>query len=530
MGLHPQQSAPTVRRITFRRGHLLQARFAPDGQTILYAGSFGNRPLETFATRPDSPEARSVAPPGASLLAISSTGEMALQLGSRIVGGWEYSGTLARAPLGGGAPREILEGVLEADWAPDGRIQAIVHDAGGRRRLEYPIGTALYETAGYLSNIRISPRGDSVAFLDHPVRGDNTGSVALVDLSGKKRVLTAESLATDGLAWSPTGEEIWFAAGNKTELRAVTLSGQERLLWRETGPVGLRDVSKDGRVLLSRSNQGREMAGLAPGATTEQDLTWLDWSFPAALSDDGRALLFDEEGEGAGTGYAIYIRNTDGAPAVRLGEGGAQDLSPDGKTALGLSGQALVLLPIGAGMPKTLPVRGLNPQGAKFFPDGQRIVLWANEPGHGSRLFKLDATGGAPQPFTAEGISSLARGSSPVSPDGTLVAAQGGDRRITLYPTGGGEPRPLPGTEPGDGIIRWTRDGRGLYVSRSGLPTRVEIVDAATGRRSPWRTLAPGDPAGVFSVTPTLISGDGRSYVYSYSRLTDDLYVVEGLK
>ncbi len=523
-------SPPTVRRITFRRGRILQARFAPDGQTILYSGSFGSRPLETFATRPDSPEARSVAPPGTALLAISTTGEMALQLDSHVATGWEYTGTLARAPLGGGAPREILEDVKEADWSPDGRTQAIVRDAGGRQRLEFPIETVLYETAGYVSSIRISPKGDRVAFLDHPLRGDNGGSVAFVDLAGKKRVLTAESLATDGLAWSPSGEEIWFAAGNRAELRAVTLSGHERLLWRETGPVGLRDVARDGRVLLSRSSQGREMAGLAPDTTGEQDLTWLDWSFPVALSDDGRTLLFDEQGEGAGAAYAIYIRKTDGSPAVRLGEGGAQDLSPDGKTVVGVSGQALILLPIGPGTSRTLPLGSMNPQGAKFFPDGQRILLSAHEPGHGSRLFVVDVASGTPRPITAEGVSPLLRGSSWVSPDARLVAGLDADRRITLYPVEGGEPRAVPGIEPGETLIRWTRDGRGLYVSHPGVPARVEIVDVATGRRTPWRTLAPGDPAGVFRIGPTLISGDGRSYVYSYSRLTDDLYVVEGLK
>ncbi len=532
-GLSGPASAPTFKRITFRRGDVASARFAPDGQTLVYAGRFGSRPLEVLSTRTGSPESRSVAPPGAGLLAISATGEMALQLGSR-PNGWESTGTLARAPLAGGAPREVLEGVGEADWAPDGRTQAVVRDVGGRRRLEFPIDKVLYETAGYVSHVRVSATGDSVAFLDHPLRGDNAGSVALVDLAGRKRNLTGEFVASDGLAWSPSGEEIWFTAtpaGSKSELRAVTLSGRERLLWRESGPVSLRDVSRDGRVLLSRSNQGREMAGLGPGASSEQDLTWLDWSYPVALSEDGSTLLFDEEGEGAGAGgaYAIYLRKTDGSPAVRLGEGAARGLSPDGKTVLGMSGQALLLLPIGAGMPRTLSLGTLNPQWATFFPDGRRILLAAYEPGHGSRLFVVDVAGGTPRPFTPEGVG-FPNGSSPVSPDGRLAVRLDADRRLQLYPVEGGEPHPVPGTGPDEYPIRWTADGRGLYVRRYELPTRVEIVDVATGRRTPWKTLAPADPAGVAGVSPILLSGDARSYVYSYTRQTNDLYLVEGLK
>jgi serine/threonine protein kinase/Tol biopolymer transport system component len=524
-----QQSEPTVKRVTFRRGRIQQARFAPDGQTILYSGVFGNRRVETFSTRLDSPEGRSVAPPGVALLSLSTTGEMALQLDSRAILGWENIGTLARASLGGGTPREILENVKEADWSPDGRTQAIVRDVGGRQRLEFPVDTVLYETAGYVSNIRVSPKGDLIAFLDHKLLGDNAGSVAVVDRAGKKRVLTEEALATDGLAWAPTEGEIWFAAGHKTELRAVTLSGRERLLWRETGPVGLRDVSRDGRALLSRTNQGREMVGVAPDTKAEQGLTWLDWSLPIDLSDDGRTLLFDEQGEGAGEAYAIYLRKTDGSPAVRLGEGGAQDLSSDGKTVLGISGQSLILLPIGAGSSRTIPLGKLTPHGAKFFPDGKQILLSANEPDRGSRLYIMDAAGGAPRPFTAEGVNPLPRSSSPVSPDGRTVAGLDADRRITLYPVGGGAPRPLRGAERDETAIRWTPDGRGLYVSRPGVPTRVDVVDVATGRRTPWKSLLPGDPAGIAGVSPTVISGDGRSYVYSYTRLTDDLYVVAGL-
>jgi len=531
-----EASLPTLRRLTFRRGAIPQARFAPDGQTIVYGASFGSRGSEVFSTRIDSPESRSLGLPRAGVHAVASTGEMAVSLGSHPVTGWERAGTLARVALGGGAPREVLEGVLEADWGPEASDLAVVRDAGGRRRLEYPIDKVLYQTAGYISHIRISPRGDLVAFLDHPLRGDNAGTVAVVDLSGKVLNLTKEFLASDGLAWSPSGQEIWFGAarsGLKNELRAVTLDGKERLVWREAGPVSLRDISRDGRVLLARQNQGREISGLPPGATAERELSWLDWSYPFDLSDDGQALLLEEEGEGAGLAYAVYLRKTDGSPAVRLGEAGALALAPDGKSALGTSGKRneLTILPIGAGRPRTLPLGELTCQFAEFFPDGQRIMLAANPPDGPARLFVLDVAGGPPRAIGPESvgitIESVARR---LSPDGRWVAAAGPDGRTVLYPTAGGPHRVIPGLAQGEMVIRWTADERGLYVYRPDIVSKVEILDLASGRRTPWRELSPADPAGVLMVRPILIARDGKSYVYSYTRSTEDLYLAEGLR
>jgi hypothetical protein len=297
--------------------------------------------------------------------------------------------------------------------------------------------------------------------------------------------------------------------------------------------VSLRDISRDGRVLLARQSQGREISGLPPGATAEQDMSWLDWSYPFDLSDDGHTLLLEEEGEGAGLAYAVYVRRTDGSPAVRLGEGGALALAPDGKSALGRPGRgnALTILPIGPGRPQTLALGDLTCQFAEFFPDGKRILLAANPPDGPARLFVLEATGGAPRAVGPESvgitIESVARR---VSPDGRYVAAAGPDGQTALYPTAGGPPRMIPGLDPGEIVIRWTADERGLYVYRPATVSKVEILDLATGRRTPWNALSPADPAGVLMVRPILISRDGRSYVYSYTRSTEDLYLAEGLK
>jgi Tol biopolymer transport system component/predicted Ser/Thr protein kinase len=382
-----EASAPLYHEITFRRGEIRSARFAPDGQTILYSASWQGNPVETFAARQGTVESRSLGLGRAELMGVSSTGEMALSLGSNPVGTWVNVGTLARAPLAGGAPRPILEDVESADWSPDGTSLAVVRNFGGRERLEFPIGKVLYETSGgWISYPRVSPKGDYVAFIDHANQGDDGGSVAVVDLAGNKKKLTRDWYGTGGLAWSPSGEEVWFTAselGVDHYLSAVSLAGKERLVARIPGTLVIFDIWRDGRVLLARVGRRREVMALQEGAAKERDLSWLDYSYPADLSPDGKIVLFDEEGVGGGVQYgnskeltyAVYIRDTDGSPAIRLGEGVADALSPDQKWVIVQtphSPEQLRLLPTGAGESQSLTNDSINHQWARWFPDGKR--------------------------------------------------------------------------------------------------------------------------------------------------------------
>jgi eukaryotic-like serine/threonine-protein kinase len=334
-------SEPRYRQLTFRRGAIRAARFAPDGQTIVYSGAWQGNPVEVFTARLDAPESRSLGLSQTQLLAVSSAGEMSLLLRSRAAGTWVNIGTLARAPLAGGAPREVLEDIQWADWSPDGNDLAVVRDVGGRNRLEYPIGKVLCETVGWISHPRVSPKGDWIAFLDHPIAGDDAGSVAVIGSDGTKKTLASGFYTTQGLAWSPDGTEVWFTGsrvGANRALYAVSLSGRERLVSAMPGSLLLLDIWRDGRILLTRSSWRRELQGSSGEKKTEVDLSWLDYSYPADLSQDGETILFDEEGEGGGTygkggswAYTVYLRKTDGSPAVRLGEGSAIALSPDQK-------------------------------------------------------------------------------------------------------------------------------------------------------------------------------------------------------
>ena len=388
------------------------ARFTPDGKTVIYSAAWEGNPIALFSTRPESPQSRELDPPGADVLAISSTGEMALALKARPIEGFIYSGTLAGVPLGGGAPREVMENVEFADWSPDGSTLAIAHDVAGRKRLEFPPGKVLYQADGWIGQLRIAPKGDLVAFLDHPQHRDDGGSIAIVDSVGKKTTLSEGWDSIQGLAWSPGGDEIWFTAtrtGGDRSLYAVNLSAKVRILARVLGELTLLDVGKEGNVLLTRGIDRAGMVGLAPGETKERDLSWLDWSVPNDLSADGKAVLFSEAGEGGGPKYAVYLRKTDGSPSVRLGEGTGVALSPDGKWAAAHPNSTpapLVLLPTGVGETKPLTQDSINHLRVRWLSDGKRFVFVGNEPGHGMKLYVQSAEESKPRAISPEGVST----------------------------------------------------------------------------------------------------------------------------
>ena len=472
-------------------------------------------------------------PAGADVLAISASGEMALSLGSHPRAQFLYAGTLARVPLVGGAPREIRENVEWADWSPDGNTLAIVREVEGRERLEFPPDKVLYQADGWIGHLRISPKADMIAFIDHLQLGDDGGAVAVVDMAGKKTTLSTGWDSIQGLAWSPGGDEVWFSAtrtGGDRSLYAVNLAGTVRLLARVPGELMLLDVGRDGNVLLTRNNDRAGMIGLAPGEAKERDLSWLDWSVPGDLSADGRSVLFGETGEGGGPKYAVYLRKTDGSPAIRLGEGIGLGLSPDGKWAIArpnITPSPLVLLPTGVGEAKRLTHDSTNHLRARWLPDGKRLVFSGNEAGHGFRLYVESPDEGKPRAISPEGVNPT----FVISPKGDQVAGVGPDHKVYLFPVAGGEPILVSATQPDEAPTGWSPDGRALYVFRFGqIPASVVQLDLSTGQRRPWKELAPADAAGIDTIRGITISADAKAYVYGYIRTLSDLYLVEGLK
>jgi len=533
-GLASSITPPTYHQLTFRGGTVRMARFAPDGKNIVYSAAWEGNPIELFTTRPESPESRPFGLSNAEVLSISPEGEMAVLLHSHNVDPYINTGTLGRLPLGGGAPREVLENVQWADWSPDGTNFAVVREFGGQSRLEYPIGKVLYQTGGWLSHPRVSPKGDMVAFIEHPVRRDDAGFIAVIDHSGKKKTLSTGWETAWGLGWSPNGTEIWFSStrlGYGRYLSAVNLSGKERLLAREPGTLTLQDVARDGRVLITRDVPRVGMVGMTAGSSKERDLSWLDWSAPKELSADGKRLLFTESGEAGGENYSTYLRGTDGSPAIRLGDGLSFALSPDQSWVLSGLPQPPVqfyLLPTGAGESKQLTHDNINRLWARWFPDGKRVLFSANEPDKGVRLYIQDINGGQAKAITGEGVNgSLVA----ISPDGKLVAMVGPDQKPALLTVDSGEVRPIPDLKAGEAPIAWTSDGHSLFVYRLGeVPATVNKLDLATGRKQIWKQLVPPDVSGVTDISSIFITPDGNNYVYEYGRTLSDLYLVNDLK
>jgi Tol biopolymer transport system component len=528
---------PSFHRLTFRRGAVTTARFAPDGQTVVYSASWDGAPAEMFSVRLDSPESHSLGYVNADLLAVAPSSELAIARG-RPLTIWADVGTLALAPFSGGAPRDLEERIGWADFSRDGREMAVVRQTDQGYQLEYPMGTVLARTSGWISHPRISPDGQLVAFIDRPSAMSLVGSVAVVDRAGRKKTLTAAFTEASGLAWSPRGNEIWFNAGRapgRWALRAVTLGGTERLVFSETGHLDIQDVAANGRVLVSVTESRGRIFFRGEGDTAERELSWLDWSLLQDLSPDGRWIAFFESGEGTGVNNTSYLRETSGAPPIKLGSGHYPRLAQDGRLVVvvrrDLSNpdrpQSIVLYPTGPGKETTIDIPGIYVLRAGLLPDGRTIWFLGHEPTGGNRLWLTDLAAARPRPVTPDRVPPVRPF---ITPDGKHAIAGSGSA-IWLYPLGGGEPRLLNGVQGGEEIAAFAADGQSIFVYRpSDMPVKVDRVDLRTGRRGLVREIAPADRAGLLGNFLVLLTPDGRSCAYTSSQVLSGLYLIEGLK
>jgi serine/threonine protein kinase/Tol biopolymer transport system component len=528
---------PTFRELSFRRGALVAARFAPDPRSAVYSASWEGNPEAVFISSANSTESRDLGLAETEVMAVSAGGQMAvLRRFGVSPNHFTHRGTLAQVSIGADAPRDLLDNVEAADWAPDGNSLAVVHAVGGQSRVEYPAGKVLYETAGWISHLRFSPKGDRLAFIDHNLLGDDGGTVSVVDLNGRKSDLTERWASAMGAAWSPSGDEIWFTAtatGFSRSLRGVTLSGKVRELLSAPGTLTLHDVGADGRALISRDALRAGAIGMAPGENKERDLSWQDWTVPIDLSDDGKLVLFIEAGEAGGGEYAVFTRDTNGTSAVRLGQGSANAFSPDGKWALvlrqNINPPDFVLLPTGVGQQRPVPTGNVTPSTGQFLGDSKQVVFEGHEPGHASRVYVMSLDSGQPRPITPEGWG-LGPYPHAVSPDGKRVAVVTGDG-IALVSLDGSAPQPVGGSQPGETPIRWAKGASTLLVGRRGETScTVSRLDLSSGARTAWKTVAPSDVAGVVGVACPRVAADEEHYVYGYTRNLSDLFLVEHLK
>jgi eukaryotic-like serine/threonine-protein kinase len=519
---------PRFTQVTFRRGEVRAARFAPDGQSIVYSAFWDGEPHRIYAVRLDRPRANTPPLADAALLAVSGSGDMAIAVRPHRETYFVEPGTLAQIPLSGGAPRELLEDVVGADFAADGR-RLVVRSDRGRTRLELPIGTVLYETAGWLSSPRVSPDGKRVAFLEHPLQEDDRGWPAVIDLATKvKRNLMEEQIALSGLAWTPGGKAVCFAVN--TEISCADIDKPHvRLVVRGAQRFMLHDIASDGRMLAATlSGHNRLIAGEVGGR--EVDLSWQDVAFPIDFTPDGKRLLFGS------LDYGIHLGALDGGPPVTLAEGVPAGISPDGRSVLTITPAVptkIAVVPIGPGATRTLPRGPLEGHAwATWMPDGRHVVISASERGHATRLYLQDIIGGEPRAISGEGVRLLPSLPRLVSPDGRLVIAVGPDQQPALYPIAGGEPRPIPAL--GDELtpVAWGESSQVLFARRRVLGRLVPVfrIDLASGTRQQVSGVGPADATGAPLVFLVQLSRDGKSYAYSTWRSNGALFLIDDVK
>jgi hypothetical protein len=522
-------------QLTARRGFVLSARFARDGESVLYGAAWDGRPVELFSTPAQRADSTLLPIPSADVLSVSPSGELALSLSRRYLDGFATTGTLARGTAGS-APRDLLENVQDAEW--DGNDELIVtRRVAGKYRLEWPIGRVVDTAAGWISHPRLSPEGDRLSVFEHLIYGDDRGAVVIIDRQGGRTVVSDGWSSLSGLDWAPSGDKVWFSAareGTRRELVELSISGKVRTLLRVPGSLTLYDVAPDGRVLLSQETLRSIAVGVAPDGT-ERDLSWTDFSIGHDLSIDGRTALLSEGGVGTSALYAAYLRGMDGSPAIRLGEGQPMALSPDQRWVLMLmlrTPPELLLLPTRAGSSRRLPRGEIETYSyvASWFPDGKQVLFQASDASGHERLYSQSIDGGEPLALTPEGVH-LPIFTDPISPDGQVIAALGPDERLRLYSLRGGAARIVEGLAVAEMPLLWSRDGTMLFtVERlSSSRFRINKVDLARQRKATVRDIAP-PVAGLMSILHVHAAMDAQAYIYSYWQRLSDLYVVEGVR
>ena len=528
---------PEYHQLTFDLGLIYSARFTPEGQSIFYSAGWSGHPVQLYATQPNGPESRQLGLENSALYAVS-TSQMAVSIGCKDMFIGDCSGTLAVVPLSGGAPREVAENVISADWGADGSELAAIRQVGEEFQVEFPIGKVIYRSASWLDFLRVSPHGDAVAFVAYSVPAGDRGAVVILNREGGEIVRSGSFLSVEGLAWAPRGNEVWFGAalssGWANSIHGLSLSGKDRIVLRLPGMLRLHDVSRDGRILLSQEVWRDETKFRAATDPKERDLSWLDSADVTDLLPNGESIAFFGWGE-ASAESAAYMRRADGSPPVKLGEGEVSTFSPDGKWVLANvpgTRPRLVIWPTGAGEPRELNAFGIHQFATPgWMPAGTEIYFAGND-SHDWRMYTQDLSGGTPRAFTPP-ISVLPKGyeSHLVSPDGKWAFARDVNGKAWLYPLAGGEPRPVLGLTPRDIWINWSDDGRFGYVCQDDTThAQVFRIDLATGRRQLLTDLGPSDPAGLTAIVPVRITPDGKFYSYSYNRALSNLFLVSAVK
>ncbi len=519
-------------RLTFRRGTITDARFMPDGQNILYTAAWDQGNPEIYTVPVGGTSGHPFGISNARLLAISKDGEVAVALAPKpLPFSYLTVGTLARSSAGS-APKPEVENVVTADYSPDDSSLAIVRYLPDKAlcQVEYPVGHVLYSSPA-IDDLRFSPNGEYLAFIAHGDPTDDRGQIVILHSNGQKVATSSVYTSAEGLAWTPMGDAVWFSSPLESgTIYSFSLSGKRGEVLSVPGRLFLRDISASGMVL---AEQGIIRHGIiGSDGTTQRDLSWMDYGELRDLSDDGKMILFEEEGRSS-KNYTIYVRGTDGSPAIAIGQGYGLGLSPDKQWALSQKitepADQIWLLPIGPGEPRRISPANLIATyiDGGFLPDGKSVYYVAKEAGHAPRTWLQNLSGGAPKPITPEGTVGWG-----VSPNGKWMLAGSSDNYVAnlLMPMDGGAPVPIHGLHPDQNALGWTSDNL-LYVMNNPAPgamsAHVEVLNPATGAQTKWKDI-PLPPIGGLQTENLIITPDGKAYAYHYHLSLSDLYTISG--
>jgi DNA-binding winged helix-turn-helix (wHTH) protein len=524
--VHGQHGAE-FHEVPLTRGNIASARFGPDGETLLYTIS-SDSGWQTYLGSALNPESTSIGIRDVSIVSVSRKGELAL-IRSRPEGLIDGP-TLLRAPLNGGMAQEAARSIYTADWAPDGNTMAVVRDVRGRFTIEYPLGATIYTPARWASDLRVSPDGTRLAFIEHPLITDDAGQVRVIDRQGKSLVLSQPWASAQGLAWAPSGKEVWFTAsksGSQRALYSISLTSVTRLVGNVPGALRLLDISRTGRVLISRDDERMLMAGKLSADRGPEDLSWYDYSHVDAISSDGNLLLFTESGEAGGAHYSMFIHDRSANKTTRIGGAEGLSISPDRKWVLAMDVKnpgSLSLQAIGSGDQKTISGAGLRYQWATFFPDGQRLLAGGAYPGQPLHLYTQRLDGGPPVPLNTSTYLDFAV----ISPDSKKVAGYALGRRLVTLSLDTFATQDIPGTT-GLLPVSWSPDGRTLLLSTiSGPVLKLSRVDPVTGSTELADSFNLPDPGNGVRTAAIVATPSGKSWACSYTRTVSQLYVVDG--
>lgn len=531
----PQSYKLNFQQISFRPSYIRTARFAP-GRTVVYAASINGEPMTMFSARTDTFESQPLNLK-ADLLSVSRSSELAVSLGRVFDTMWTPTGRLAEAPLGsGGSTRELLDDVIDADWNKDGSELAVARRVGDHFRLEYPIGKVLYQTAGYISDVRFSRDGGQIAFVDHGIIGDDRGTVNLINPQGQRRVLTKEFESIQGLAWSPKDNEVWFSASESAELnsiRAVDLQGRT---WRvAAGPIRmhLQDIDEDGQLLLSAENIHWQIGVGDAKSGAVQDFSPFEYEAMGGLSQDGNTVSLNSFDIAGDSSYRLYLQRRDGSTPILVGHGVATAFSNDGKWLASVDPahpENLFLIPAGVGEARTLhaPADGYY-AGTSFFPDGKHLLITTVSAGQGPQSAVQEVESGSVRPigeddrFVKPNIMNLFPGPSP---DGKYCIESDGKGGYWLQPIGEAGARQLPAIAADERIINWHNDSNNIFVARNDGPNvQVTNLELSSGRRTLWMTFSPPDKTALTPNTFLLITPDGAHFSYEAHKIFSTLFI-----